>query len=669
MEVVPPARIPANKVAARVRAAVNAQALSGTTARAFLLNPPLMKTGIYPARLAVLPLALAAAFPCSAQSQSQAQLKETVVTATRVAQPLSDLVADVSIIDRATIERSGSTGVADVLARVPGIEIGRTGGIGGTTSVFLRGGNSQHTAVYLDGVRLDAQNGSGGVAWESIPLAQIDRIEVLRGPAAAVYGSDAIHGVIQLFTRKGEGPATPYIGVGVGSNNLLKLDVGISGSAGIDSVFDFSLGMTQETSKGFDSQPQSLRRPPPADGLRNPDQDGYRSTSANARVGFQVNRTHRLDATLLNSDLDSQYDPSSPAFNPAKPLDDHSKNSLRTVGLNWNAQWTDAYSTRLSLTDSYSRYETTPSIYQTTTDLRGYLFHNELHFGPHLVTADLETREDQLENSAVGTVRTRTQNAVALGYGLVQGRHTLQLNVRHDDDSGFGGKDTGSAAYGFAITPKLRLTTSVGTAFRAPTLYQRFSVYGVSSLNPETSRNVEAGLRFTDGSSSLGVVAYRNQVDNLITFVNGPGACVSTFGCYDSVARAQYEGITLSGSHVLSGVNLSATLDFQNPMDIDKNLQLARRSRQHGSLTADTHVGNWSLGAEMQFSGPRFDEAANTNTLGGYSLLNLRASTVIAKNWTLLARVDNLTDKQYELARTYATAGRTFYLGVTWSPK
>jgi len=620
-----------------------------------------MKTCISTSRLAVLPLALACVF----SAQAQPQLQEIVVTATRTAQPLSDLVADVSIIDRVVIERSGATGVADVLARLPGIEISRNGGISSVTSVFLRGGNGQHTAVYLDGVRLDAQSGSGGVAWDSIPLAQIDRIEVLRGPAAAVYGSDAINGVIQLFTRKGEGRAVPYVGVGFGSHGLRKVEAGVSGATGTGGAFDYSLGLAHETSDGFNAQPLRLRNP--ADGVRNPDQDGYTSTSANARLGLQVNRAHRLDATLLASDTESQYDAF--AHKPASPVDDLSRSKLRTLGLNWSAQWTEAYSTRLSVTDSQSRYETTPSVYLTTTNLRGYLLQNELHFGPHLLTAALERREDELENTSVGPTRTRTQDAVALGYGFTNEQHTVQLNVRHDDDSGFGGKSTGSAAYGYAITPKLRMTASAGTAFRAPTLYQRFSEYGVSSLQPETSRNVEAGLRYTEGASSLGLVAYRNRLRNLITYVNGPGTCASPFGCYDSVARASYEGVTVSGNHALGGVNLRASADFQNPRDLDSGKQLARRARRHATMGADTQLAGWRLGVEVQASGKRFDTAANTTELGGYALVNLSASTRMARDWTLLARVDNLGDKDYQTARTYATEGRTLYLGLKWSPQ
>ena len=588
-----------------------------------------------------------------------------VVTATRTAQPLVDLLADVSIVDRAMIERSGATGVADILARLPGVQIARSGGIGGTTSVFLRGGNTQHTAVYLDGVRLDAQSGSGGVAWESIPLAQIDRIEVLRGPAAAVYGSDAINGVIQLFTRQGAGPATPYVGAAIGSHGLRKLEAGVSGAAGNGGAFDYSLGLSRETSDGFDGQPLRLRKP--ADGVVNPDKDGYRSTSVNARLGFQLNRAHRLDATMLAGDLRAQYDDGF-GYKPAQPLDDISSQKLRTAGLSWKARWSDAYSSTLSVTNSRQHYETQPNTYVTDTELRGYLFQNEWRAGPHQLTAALERREDKLENTSVGPVRERTQNAVALGYGLVQGKHTLQLNARHDNDSGFGSKNTGSAAYGYALTQQVRATVSAGTAFRAPTLYQRFSEYGVSTLQPETSRNLEAGLRYTEGATSLGLVAYRNKVSNLVTYVNGPGACASPYGCYDSVARAEYKGITLSGSHAAGSVNLRASADFQNPKNLDDGKDLARRARQYASFGADTQFAGWTVGAEVQASGKRFDDAANKNVLGGYTLVNLSASTRIARDFTLVARIDNVADKEYQTARRYATEGRAFYLGVKWAP-
>jgi len=602
-------------------------------------------------RLAALSLAALAACAAHAQSAEQ-QTPEVVVTATRTAQPLTDIVADVSIVDRETIDNAGGAGLVDLLARLPGVEITRNGGVGNSSNVFLRGAEGRFTAVYIDGVRVDSQS-TGGAVWEQIPLSQIDRIEVLRGPAAAVYGSDAIGGVIQLFTRKGEGAAAPYVGVGIGTHNLRKIEAGVSGSTG---AFDYALGIAREESDGYDIKDNAGH---------NPDRDGYRSTAGNARLGFKINAAHRLDATLLANQMQSGYDAFT--YTPANPENDQNDNRMHTAGLTWSAQWSDAFSSRVSVTDSVSRYETTPAYYLTRTHLRNYLWQNEYRLGPHLFTAALERREDQLANAPID--RDRSQDALALGYGYNAGGHTLQLNVRHDSDSEFGGKATGSAAYGYAITPTLRATASVSSAFRAPTLYQRFSAYGDPSLTPETGRNIELGLRYASGATHASVVAYRNRVSNLIVFDSAARTCSDPFGCYNSIGRAEYKGVTLAADHRIAGVTLRGSIDFQNPKDLTTGKALQRRAKRHASFGADTVLAGWTLGGEVQASGQRFENAANTQVLGGYTLVNLYASTRIARDFTLLARVDNLGDKDYQVARTYVTPGRTLYVGLKWAPQ
>ena len=282
-------------------------------------------------------------------------------------------------------------------------------------------------------------------------------------------------------------------------------------------------------------------------------------------------------------------------------------------------------------------------------------------------TAALERREDHLTNAPID--RDRSQDALALGYGFNAGGHTLQLNVRHDSDSEFGGKGTGSVAYGYAITPTLRATASAGTAFRAPTLYQRFSAYGDPSLTPETGRNIELGLRYASGATHASVVAYRNRVTNLIVFDSGSTACGQSFGCYNSIGRAEYKGVTLAADHRIAGVTLRGSIDFQNPKDLTTGKALQRRAKRHASFGADTVLAGWTLGGEVQASGQRFENAANTQVLGGYTLVNLYASTRIARDFTLLARVDNLGDKDYQVARTYVTPGRTLYVGLKWAPQ
>ena len=592
---------------------------------------------------------IAAAFVSStspAAAQPAPQLGETVVTATRTPQPLADVLADVSVIDNATIERSGAVGVADLLARLPGVEFARNGGPGTATSVFLRGAESRHTLVYVDGVRIDSQ-ATGGATWESIPLSVVDRIEVLRGSAAAIYGSDAIGGVVQIFTKKGAGAPKPFVGIGGGTYRTAQLEAGISG--GTDTV-DYAISGAHQRSNGFNS-----RIAPKA----NIDSDGYRQTSGTARLGFKPVAGQRIEATLLSSETNSQYDGFTPGF------DDRNHHRLQTYGLGWNAQWSDAYRTRVLIDESHSRYETSPQPYLTNTRLRNYLWQNELRLGRQLLTAALERREDHLENGTID--KGRAQNALALGYGFQGTEHSLQLNARHDRDSEFGGQTTGGAAYGYAFTKAWRASVSAGTSFRAPTLYQRFSQYGIAGLQPETGRNTEVALRWREGASEFGAVVYRNRVTNLITF-GAAGPCESKSGCYENTASADLRGLTFNGAHRIGLLALRGSVDFQDPRDRDSGHRLARRAKRHATLGADYALAGWSLGAESQTSSARFDNGANTVTLGGYTLFNLYASRRLGRDWTLLARVDNLADKNYQLANTYATPGRAFFVSLKWAP-
>lgn len=582
-----------------------------------------------------------------------ASLDAVVVTATRSEQPVTDVVADVSVVDRTQIERSGASSVADVLARAPGITVTRNGGPASATSVYLRGAEGRFTAVFIDGVRIDSQS-TGGASWNAIPLAQVDRIEVLRGPAAAIYGSDALAGVVQIFTRQGEAGFFPSVRLGLATHSTRELNVALRGGAG---VIDYALGLASERSEGFNAQPQG-----------NPDREGYRTESFSGRLGWQLAPGHKLEATVLDSRQKSGFD----GFTPG--LDDQGLQDLQTLGLNWSGRWSDVWSTRAGYTRGTDRYETTPSPYLTETQVSTWLLRNEFKLGHGLLSVDLERREDELKNrSTTPWVTDRNQNAIALGYGMRSAGHTLQLNARHDDDSEFGGQSTGSLAYGYDLTSSLRATVSAGTAFRVPTLFQRFSIYGTPDLRAETARNLEAGLRWQSGGDRAAVVVYRNDVKDLIDYISGPGSCVNGVGafagCYGNVGQARYSGVTFSGSTQVAEVNLGGSLDLMRPKSRETGKRLARRAQTQATLTADTALGRWQVGGEVQHVGRRYNDAANTQPLAAYTLLNLTASTSIARDWKLLARLDNASDKEHELVQGYATAGRTLYLGLTWSPR
>ena len=578
-------------------------------------------------------------------------LDPVVVTANRIAQPLSSVLADVSVIDRAAIERSGAVGVADLLTRLPGIEISRNGGPGAATSVFIRGGEARHTAVYIDGVRVDSQT-VGGAAWEQIPLEQIERIEVVRGPAAAVYGSDAVAGVVQLFTRRGAGALRPSASLSVGSLGTAQGQVGLSGSSG---ALDYALSAAHGLSSGFNARTIASA---------NPDDDGWRRSSAHARIGYRVDRVHRLDASLLASYLRSQFD------GQRVGVDEVNRNSLRTGSIGWRADWSDTANTRLQLGQTESTYEARPDFYRTETTLRNLTLQHEQIVGRHGLTGTLERREDQLVNPATAFAArvegTRHQDAIGLGWRSDFGAHGVQLHLRHDEDSEFGGKQTGSLGWGWAFQPNWRVTAGVANSFRVPTLYQRFSQYGNPGLEPETGRNLEVGLRWAQASSEASVTVWRNRLTNLIGF-GASGPCADAFGCYVNVGRAQLQGLTLAGRTRWAGVDLRASLSWHDPRDLDTDLVLARRAKRMAKLGAQTDRFGWTFGAELALAGERYDDARNTRRLGGYGLLNLLFVKPLSRGLTLEACIDNVADKDYQIADTFATTGRYAQLTLRWA--
>ena len=622
-----------------------------------------MKNGISALRWAACSVALfSASFSVLSQTSTENQnlsLPDVIVSATRIAQPLAQAIADVTVIDRAEIERSGSAALGDVLARLPGFEIVRNGGPASTTSIFLRGAETRFTAVYIDGVRIDSQS-TGGATWQAIPLSQIDRIEVVRGAVGAVYGSDAIAGAIQIFTRRGEVGVHPYVGLGIGTYATYKVEAGVSGA---DASWNYAFGIARDSSEGFNARTTTTA---------NPDKDGFTAESASARLGFKVNAEHRLDASFMSNQQRGQYD-SSPV------LDDLTIQKLQTASLRWQAQWSPQYRSTVSVGTSLDRYETTPSVYLTDTNLNSFYWQNEYRLGTSLFSAALERRDDSLSNASTTPKDTsHFQNALALGYNWVEGAQSLQLNVRHDEDSAFGGQNTGSLGYGYAISTQWRLTGTLGNAFRAPTLFQRFSIYGSSNLQAETSQNVEAGLRYSNDEGSWGITAYSNEVSNLIVYDGSvpENSCaarkknakgVLDGGCYRNIAKARYEGVTISATREFGSVSARASLDFQNPRDVSTGNLLARRARQHAVVAIEVPWSGWVVGSELQLSSMRYDNAANTAELAAYGLLNLYAQTKIGKDLTALLRLDNANDAQYQLANGYATAGRSWYAGLKWA--
>jgi len=610
------------------------------------------------------PLLAMSVLALAASAHAQNKLDSVVVTAARVPQRLSEVLADVTVITRAEIERQAAASVADLLRNNGCAEMVRNGGAASTTSLYLRGAETRHTLVMVDGVRMDSQ-ASGGASWQGLPIAQVERVEILKGPASAIYGSDAVGGVVQIFTRKGGGKLSADLGVAFGNLGTHKADAGLFGSEGI---IDFAFTVAGEESDGFNSTTTDSTF------SYVPDRDGWRKYQATARIGAQLAEGQRAELVVIKNHTNGQYDASR-----SKPLvDDHTLQDTDAARLLWTAQWVPALRTELSFGESRDRYETTPSPYLTVTRVRNLaLTGSYLIAKGQQLNATVERIEDKLENSGLVTagVGKRSRNAVGASWLFNAGALSLQAHARHDDDSQFGGADTGTLLAGYEVATGLRVVASVGNAFRAPTLYQQGTVYGpdlskpgVMPLDAEKGRNVEVGLKYGVGDTELTATAYRNRVSNLIIF-GAAGTCQSAFGCYQNVSQARLQGLTLAGNTKLGTVHLQATLDFQKPTDASTGLLLARRAKRHATFNADTELGNWLLGAGVQASGHRFDNAANTRKLGGYGLVNFNAQYKLSRDLRVQLNLDNAFDRETTTAFGYASAPRTVLLSLRWSPQ
>ncbi|MEG2877783.1 MAG: TonB-dependent receptor [Comamonas sp.] len=587
-----------------------------------------------------------------AWAQTGSALDTLVVTAAREAQPLRTVTADMSVIDRAAIERSGATGVADLLAQVPGVQITRNGGPGQTTSVFLRGMGNQHTAVFVDGVRFNSQELQGGAAWAALPLAQIERIEILRGPAAAIYGSDAMGGVVQIFTRRGDGPLRAYAEAGLGNLGTSKISTGLQGGG---NGWSYGLHVADERSDGFDVNPGNPWTP-------NPDRDGYSNSSLGLNAGYRQG-IHQIDTRLQHNRLKAQYDQS------AAPFDDYDRVKNTSGTLRWQAAWSDTYQSVVQLGQARSdirRFTDSPEGNDGRSS--NYLLQNQWKLGDSRVNIDLERREDRLNTDYAWTQNTdskRVQNSLSAGWRYASGRHQLDANVRHDRVREQQSKTTGGLGYGLQLNDSLRWVVSAGTAFRTPTLYERFTGQAAADLKPESSANVETGLHYNTGNQQLSAVAYRNKIKNQITydFTSSP-AC----NCYRNWESVELKGLTLTSSTRLERMNLGLSLDFLNPKNLENGRLLPYRSKRMLKLSADTQLAGWTLGTEAQLYSARFVDAENSASLGGYGVVNLYAQHQLAKDWSLLARVNNVADRDYAPTKGYANAGRTLFVSVKWAP-
>jgi vitamin B12 transporter len=601
----------------------------------------------------LVPVACFLVVDAAAQSlPAPAVLEPIVVTASRTPQRLIDLVADVTVIDAAAIAQSGAESLAALLQRQPGVEIIQNGGAGATSGIFLRGANAAQTLVLVDGMRV-ASASSGATALEAIPLEQIERIEILRGPASSLYGADAIGGVVQVFTRRGANGVHADASLGYGTFDTWSGSAGISGGSG---PARGGVQVAGRRSDGFNAIVN------PANFSYDPDRDGYRNASVSANGSLEFAPDQALSLQYFRSRLDTQFD-------AGDSFDDRTVTTLAMWQAASSNRLAPYWNSRLSLGDGSDRSvsKTGSGVFPFATHQRQFAWQNDLTLPEGALTVALERREERITSDSGFAVTARDTNALTAIYRLEAGASALQANVRHDRSSQFGGKTSGALAWGYRLAPAWRVTASAGTAFKVPTFNDLFFPgFSNPDLRPETSRNVEAGVHWTSRAGELAwqahAVAFRNRVDDLIVF-----QCDTNFVCApNNVADATLEGVTVYGDAQWRDTALHASLDVQSPTDTASGLLLPRRARRHGVVSLSRTIGPVRATAELVGASARFDDAENRRRLGGYGLVNLALEWTVAPAMTFFVRADNVLDHDYELAADFATGGTRVFGGVRW---
>ncbi|MBP7566967.1 MAG: TonB-dependent receptor [Burkholderiaceae bacterium] len=587
-----------------------------------------------------------------AQPASGHPLPETVVTASRIEQRVQDALPASTVITRQDIERAQTSDLPTLLSRVAGVQIAQTGGMGSVSSLFIRGAESRHTLVLVDGVPVNNLT-VGTSAIEHLSLANIERIEIVRGNVSAIYGSAALGGVVQIFTRGA--PSTPQASVTamagprdayrLDANASVRLATGTSVSAGAEKLRGQQYNYTKQA-----ALPGT-----------NPDVDGYEREAFSASIVHELGTGSSIGLRLRNAEGTIRYDS---AFGPANQAD---VSEFRESGasLDTRLRLADGLTAIAQLgtaTDEYDTVDSSPfSVGLIKSNARIAKLGLEWQYLPQQrLTAGYETTRQKIRvTNAAYANTTRDLDSLRLGWQADVGRHQFQLHTRRDDYSDYGSSDTYYAGYGFRLTEAWRLSASHSTGFNAPTFADLYYPgYSNPAMRPERLKSSEIGLQYAAGGHEVRATVFENRYRDLIAY--DP----VTFGP-NNVAFAKNEGVELGYTGRFGATAVRAGLTVQDPVNSTTGARLARRADTLANLGLSHDIGPWSFNGDLRYTGERPDGARR---LGGYTRVDVAASYALNKQFRLLGRIDNLTDKDETTAFGYRLPGRSLFVGINWQP-
>lgn len=631
----------------------------------------------------------------NAQSRLE-QLPDIVVTAGRAPESIGSTGSAISVISGETLTTSNPASLTDALRSVPGLMVTQAGGPAGTTGVMLRGANTGQTLVLIDGIRVNDPSGAAGdFNFALVAPGTVDRVEVLRGPQSALYGSDAMGGVINIITKKGSGPAQYSIRTEGGSYGTASTTASMSGSSG---PWTYAVTGSGQHSNGFSSY--GYRIPSIEAKYPNLEKDGMDRIGGSARVGYDAGEGFRFDAGVMSTFTRSAYDasfgatPDTPSNSNQLQQQIWAKATIDSLG-GMLTQSITTFATQIDRTfNDYSSYGINvlpANSFATSTDFRGNSFGAEYQGDLKMGAAGsliygARTQHDTAESFGatilpVPTPRISTLNATkdtnsvfALWKLPIGERLSVTMGGRVDDVVGVATFATWrtTAAYNIVETGT-KLRASAGTGAKAPTLYQLYEPhYGNSGLKPEESFGYDAGIdqSLFNGRVTLSLTGFYNKFSNLIDFTFDPTP-TQPFGHYINVARAETSGLEVGADiDVMPGtLRLKTAYTWLQAKDLSTGLTLARRPEHLARIAlAITPTDRWLIEPRILMVSKRFSSAGELNPLAAYTRVDLYTEYKIDKNWKVFARGENIFNERYQEVLNYGTTGPAVYGGfhATW---
>jgi len=621
-----------------------------------------LRAHVFTPALSVLSLAVAA----SVQAQG-IEVNPVVVSASRMEQPLSQVLSSVSVITRADIDKSQAATLADLLQGEAGFEFGRNGGPGTTTSFFLRGQDSINTVVLIDGVKAQVDQ-IGAIQTTDFPLQQIERVEILKGNVSALYGTNAIGGVINIITRENKGEPKAYGSASLGSYKTEKTFVGYGGT--VEDV-NFDLNTGQDKSAGFSAM-NTVQKP-----HANPDADGYKNQYAAAKLEKRISADTKMGVRLNYSSSDVDYD-SGYSWDAATDVHKFKITNESVSGYVRQAV-NSAWFSNLNLTHSEYKYDDTlngapwPTTGYTNSYFRGHqnaaAWNNTYQIQPQTKTVfGLDLSEDTFD--ATGSLNAYGLNRRSQGY-FAGATHqldklTIQANARRDEfhqqkENSVAGGDytanTGLLGLGYQLDSSWRLTGTVSSGFSAPTVY---AVNSNANIKPEHHHSQEVGATYQVNDVLTRVVYFQSQAKDAIIYNNA----------YHYInSDIDNKGWELTARAKIQGFSIKSSVTLQDPRDVGQNLSQARRAKEYGSLDVSKMLSGYEFGSRLYAAGSRRDSNFTATMLPGYSTVAFYASRKIDNEWTARVKLENAFNREYQLAYGYNTPGRGIYATLQYQPK